>query len=79
MQRPPHLSIPLSFQSPLPLRIHLLQKGRGGHCGGAEVGVGDRWRLDRHRLPRSRGLREHLNLAAAVAAAVEDGGKIVTA
>ena len=50
----PHLSIPLSFQSPLPLRIHLLRRGRGRRLLPV---AGNRWRLDRHRLARSGGAR----------------------
>ena len=80
----PHLSIPLSFQSPLPLRIHLLRRGRGGHCGGDEVGgycrspaIGGDWTDIGWR--GVEGLGGHLNLAKTVAAAVEDGGEIATA
>ena len=80
----PHLSIPLSFQSPLPLRIHLLWRGRGGHCGGDEVGgyrrspaIGGDWTYIGWR--GVEGLGGHLNLAKTVVAAVEDGGEIATA
>jgi len=80
----PHLSIPLSFQSPLPLRIHLLRRGRGGHCGGDEVGgycrspaIGGDWTDIGWR--GVEGLGGHLNLAKTVAVAVEDGGEIATA